>query len=94
MATFEADPEGGASNGLHALSELKGVTPRLDRTTAFCGKASAYMPNTFVDVRSLWKNDKDNSNDIFTKDTPWLCTAYKIPMGTQVSHPGQKAPTS
>lgn len=71
--SFEGLEEGDSRAEALALPflRLKGVTPRVDTESAFCGKASTFFHNTFSKVRL------PSGKRWMTKSSRFICMAYR-----------------
>ena len=87
LATFEDEEDAGLAR-TNAWDFLSGVVPTIARDQAFCGQNSLYMPNSYSQARLQWQKVAGRQSQMFPyalSDYPYVCFAYLIPPGSQVS---------
>ncbi len=94
VATFEGIHEtapgtagegGEATTGLFPFHSHSGVTPRATKSESFCGKSSLFFSNTFARFNKFWGSFSETDGIWKTDVHPYLCFAYKIRPGSEVS---------
>ena len=87
LASFEDEEDLGLSR-TGAWDAAQGVVPTVVRDQAFCGSASLYIPNSFSQPRWAWRAVTSKQRPMYPYDLqtyPYICMAYRIPPGSEVS---------
>jgi hypothetical protein len=90
ISTFEDEEDVGLPR-TNAWDYHLGVVPTVVAGDSFCGRNSLYLPNSFSQPRIQWRRQQQGCSRVnemlvySTRDFPFICMAYKIPPGTNVS---------
>ena len=87
LSSFEDEEDLGLARTA-SWDNTNGVVPTISRDQAFCGEGSLFVPNAGSKPRWAWWQTTSGLQPAFPynlKTYPYICMAYRIPEGSEVS---------